>query len=108
MAEEKTKTESEPFKTEKLKDITLPSAVLALDATPDGKTLFAACQAGDVFVVDVETGKSQPLAKHESYASGVALLPDRKTLVSAGYDGVLQWHDIAERKTIRKVKAHDF
>ncbi len=96
------------IKTEKIKDLTLPSAVLAIDARPDGKTLFAACQGGEVFVLDTETGKHELLGKHESYASGVALLPDGGTVISAGYDGVLQWHDLTERKTVRKVKAHDF
>src|SRR5262245_59639680 len=96
------------LKTEKLKEIALPSAVLGLDATADGKTLFAACQAGDVFVVDAESGKHELLGQHESYASGVALLPDGKTVISGGYDGVLQWHDLNERKTLRKVKAHEF
>jgi hypothetical protein len=36
------------------------------------------------------------------------LLLGGKTVISAGYDGVLQWHDVEARKTIRKVKAHDF
>src|SRR5262245_56365213 len=109
MAEEKQSTEPKPpSKTEKVKDISLPSAVLALDATPDGKTLFAACQDGGVFTMDTAEGKPELLARHESYASGVALFPDGKTLVSAGYGGVLQWHDLAERKTIRQVKAHEF
>jgi WD40 repeat protein len=38
----------------------------------------------------------------------VALLPDGKTLLSAGYDGVLQWHDVAGRRLARKVAAHEF
>ena len=102
---EKTET---PFSTDKVKEISLPAAVLAIAATPDGKTVFAACQDGGVFTVDVESGKHELLGKHESYASGVALLPDGNTLISAGYDGVLQWHDLAARKTIRRVKAHEF
>jgi len=100
--------DSRPAKTEKLKEFSLPSAVLALDASPDGKTLLAACQDGGVFVVDAESGKPQLLGQHESYASGVALFPDGKSVLSAGYDGVLQWHHLAERKTFRKVKAHEF
>lgn len=107
MADEN-KSEPKGPKTEKVKEISLSAAVLSLDATPDGKTLFAACQDGGVFAVDVESGKADLLARHDSYASGVALLPNGKTLISAGYDGVLQWHDLAERKTIRKVRAHQF
>ena len=108
MPDEKPTVEPKPLKTEKVKDILLPSAVLALDATPDGKTLFAACQDGGIFVLDAESGRSELLGQHESYASGVALLPGGETLISGGYDGVLQWHDLAERKTLRKIKAHDF
>ena len=77
-------------KTEMVKDISFPSAVLALEMTPDGKTLFAACQDGGVFTVDAGNGQPELLGRHQSYASGVALLPDGKTLLSAGYDGVLQ------------------
>jgi WD40 repeat protein len=100
--------ESEPLKTEKLKDISLPAAVLAIDATPDGKTLFAACQDGGVFTVDAEAGEAELLGRHESYASGVALLPGGTTLLSAGYDGVLQWHSLSERKLLQKARAHEF
>src|SRR6266576_1974822 len=90
-------------KTELVKDISLPSAVLALEMTPDGKTFFAACQDGGVFVMDAEKGQPELLGRHQSYASGVAWLPDGKTLFSAGYDGILQWHDVAGRKLARKV-----
>src|SRR5438552_17111154 len=103
MPEENPKPESRALKLEKLKEFTLPSAVLALAATPDGKRLFAACQGGGVFVGDGQTGKFELLGQHESYASGVALLPDGNTLISAGYDGCLQWHDVTARKTVRKI-----
>ncbi|HEY2951402.1 MAG TPA: hypothetical protein VGK40_02400, partial [Verrucomicrobiae bacterium] len=108
MADDKKSTEAKPPKTEKVKEISLPSAVLALAAARDGKTLYAACQDGGVFIVDADAGQTELLGRHESYASRVALCPDDKTLLSAGYDGVLQWHDLAERKTIRRIKAHEF
>lgn len=108
MPDEKKTTEPAPQKIEKLKEISLPSAVLALDATPDTKTLFAACQDGGVFSVDVSSGQAELLARHESYASGVALLPDGRTVLSAGYDGMLLWHDLQTRTTTRRIQAHEF
>ena len=105
---DKKTADPKPAKIEKLKEFSLPSAVLALDATADGRTLLAACQDGAVFVIDVESGKPELLGRHESYASGVELLPDGKSVLSSGYDGVLLWHNLANRKTTRKVKAHEF
>jgi hypothetical protein len=46
----------------KAKEIKLPSAVLALESTPDGKTLFAACLDGSVQRVTVELFKVLDLA----------------------------------------------
>jgi WD40 repeat protein len=61
-----------------------------------------------VYQVDVESGVAAQLAKHDSYASGVCAVPGTSLLISAGYDGVIQWHDLAAKKTIRKVEAHQF
>ena len=97
----------EPGKPEKLKEFSLPSSVLSLDLSADGRTLLAACQDGGVFTVDLEAGRAELLTRHESYASGVVLLPEGKA-VSAGYDGVLIWHDLATRQVLRKVQAHHF
>ncbi len=108
MSDEKKSAEPKQLKTEKVKDISLPSAVLALEMAPDGKTCLAACQDGGVFVVPSDGGEPELLGRHESYASGVVCLPDGRTIISAGYDGWLLWHDLVERKTIRKIKAHDF
>ena len=94
-------------KPEKLKEISLPSSVLSIDLSPDGKTLVAACQDGGLFVVDTEAGRAELLGHHESYASGVVLLPEG-IAVSAGYDGVLLWHDLTTRKLVRRVQAHTF
>jgi hypothetical protein len=110
MPESAAKTE-EPkaaSKTEELKTIKLPTAVLGFDLEPDGKALYAACLDGGVYQVDPESGESVLLGRHDSYASGLARVPHGSTLISAGYDGVLQWHDLNERKTVRKVNAHRF
>ena len=96
------------IKTERVKEILLPAAVLALEVSADDRTLFAACQDGAVYAVDAAGGEPRLLGRHESYASGLALLRGGAVLVSGGYDGVLQWHDVAQGRTIRKVKAHEF
>ena len=100
---------TEPLKPEaKLtKTIKLPTSILGMDATPDGKTVYAACLDGGVYAVDPRAGDYRKLGQHDSYASGVALIGDTGTLVSAGYDGDLQWHD-TEGNTLKKVDAHRF
>jgi WD40 repeat protein len=104
---EPTSTASEP-KLTKLKDFKLPAAVLALEAAPDGRTLFVACLDGAVFKLDAESGERAELGRHESYACGVALVGGGTTLVSGGYDGALLWHDLASGKVSRRIKAHEF
>jgi WD40 repeat protein len=99
-----------------LKEIKLPAGVLGLDASPDGKTLFAACLDGGVYRVDAETGARVILGRHESWASGVALVEGSGPVISAGYDGALQWlspegeagQDGAPAPPIRRVAAHRF
>jgi WD40 repeat protein len=89
----------------KTKDLSLPTGVLGLAAA---KNLYAACMDGAIFECDPATGKATPFAeKHTSFASG-CVLADEKTLISAGYDGDLLWHDVASKKSIRRVKAHTF
>ena len=110
MPEDKSPTQIDApaVKTELVKEIKLPTAVLGLDGSADGKTLYAACFDGGVYEVSAESGEATLLGKHASYASGVVLLPQSSLLISAGYDGVLQWRDLAEKKIVRKVAAHQF
>ena len=97
------------MKLEKPRDISLPTGALGLAASTDGARLYAACMDGRIFEVDAASGVAVALAgKHTSYASGCVLLPDGKTLISAGYDGCLIWHDVESRGSFRRVKAHDF
>lgn len=90
------------------KELSLPTAVLALDAHPDGKRLFAACFDGGVYEVSIESGAHRLLGKHESYASGVQYLPESGQVISAGYDGALRWHNPADSKQMHTVAAHQF
>lgn len=102
------KKEAPKLTVKSVKEIKLPTGVLSLDVTSDAKNAFAACIDGGVYAVDLDSGAKDKLGEHDSYASGVALVAKSPLLVSAGYDGVLQWHDTQERKTLRKVSAHQF
>lgn len=97
------------MKLEKQKEYHLPTRALGLAVSADGARLYAACMDGAIFEVNAENGGKKAFeAKHDSFASGCELLPDGKTLVSAGYDGMLLWHDTETRKCFRRVKAHGF
>jgi WD40 repeat protein len=64
--------------------------VMALAFAPDGKTLAAGgTNEKAVRFFDPATGEEQrPYAGHQDEVTGVALLPDCKTVVSAGRDGL--------------------
>jgi WD40 repeat protein len=90
-------------------DHKLPTGVLGLAVTPDGRRAFAACADGAVFAVNLADGKADAFeGKHQSFASGCVLLPDGKTVISGGYDGVLLWHDVETARCWRRVQAHQF
>jgi hypothetical protein len=108
MADSAPTATSVAVKLEQQKIITLPAAVLGLDANADGKSAIAACMDGGVYTVDIDSGRYEPLGKHASYASGARFLPGAEAAISAGYDGALQWYDLKDRKLIRRVEAHGF
>jgi WD40 repeat protein len=96
-------------KLEKVKDLSLPTGVLGLAAAADASRLYASCMDGAVYECDPATGTVSPFeARHGSFASGCAMLPEGKTVISAGYDGWLLWHDVASKQCIRRVQAHPF
>jgi WD40 repeat protein len=93
----------------KTKDLRLPTGVLGLAAVPDGRRLFAACMDGAVYACDPTAADVSPFPeKHASFASGCVVLPGGETLISAGYDGWLLWHDVATKRCVRRVRAHSF
>ena len=97
------------MKIEKTTTISLATGVLGLTGHTDGSRLYAACMDGRVFEINPATKTVTPFATaHASYASGCVLLPDGGTLISAGYDGGLLWHDVATKGLIRRVVAHEF
>ena len=100
---EKQKDENETIK--QVHRHELPMGALGLAMHSDSTQLYVACMDG-VYSLHAEDGKSQLLYQHESYASGVVFVHEYETLVSAGYDGALQWYDLRTREVIRHVQAH--
>jgi hypothetical protein len=87
-----------------------PAGVLGFDVAPDAKTAWAAAMDG-VYRVDLGDGKYECVGQHRSYASGVAWIDAGERILSAGYDGALQWRDAAsgsEVAPLREVQAHKF
>ena len=97
------------MKLEITKSLTLPTAPLGLAVSQDGTRLFAACMDGGLYQCDPAGGEPVRFDDaHGSYASGCVLLPGDQTVISAGYDGQLLWHDVAKRAAFRRVQAHSF
>src|SRR5258706_12211817 len=96
------------IKTEMLKEHSIATAVLGLDLFPDDKRALVACLDGGVYELDLESGATTPLAKHDSYASSVSFIQDSQHAVSGGYDGRLIWHDVSTRAATQNVAAHKF
>jgi WD40 repeat protein len=97
------------MKLEITKTLELPTAPLGLAMRSDASRLYAACMDGGLYELDPAGGEPVRFAdSHGSYASGCVLLPDGRTLISAGYDGQLLWHDVSRRTAFRRVHAHPF
>src|SRR5436305_3593774 len=93
----------------KVKERPLPTLVLGLASTADGTRLYAACMDGVLYECHPATAIVSPFSiGHGSFASGCALLPSDTTVISAGYDGCLLWHDVASKQCFRRVQAHSF
>jgi WD40 repeat protein len=90
-------------------DHKLPAGALGLAIVPDGSRAFATCADGVLYAVDTASGTFEPFDdRHASFASGCVLLPDGRTVISGGYDGMLLWHDVESRRCWRRVQAHQF
>jgi hypothetical protein len=88
----------------------LPTGVLGWEVAPDAKIAWAAAMDG-IYRVDLASGEHQRIGQHRSYVSGVACVAGGEQLISAGYDGALQWREAdaaAEVAPLREVQAHTF
>ncbi len=92
--------------------IPLPTTVhdvaLAESASTPTSLVWAACLDGGIYGVRLDSGEKFQLGQHNRYASGVHALPGGETVISAGYDGRLRWHDVEKRSCFREVQAHRF
>ncbi len=104
MSDEKESPAPAGIRLEKDRSLTLPAHVADIDLA-DGR-LFAACQDGGIYEVNLADDSRREIARHESFASGVHVLG--ATVVSAGYDGKLKWSARARPETIREIAAHEF
>ena len=108
MTEQPQGTEANPLvKTKKKKSYPLPTGVLGIGLSYSEDRIFAACMDG-VYELFPNDGTHRRLYEHQSYAASVASLPDQTTLMSAGYDGVLQWYDTNRQSVFRRIQAHRF
>ena len=88
----------------------LPAGVLGWDVAPNGQTAYAAAMDG-VYRVALADGDHERIGQHRSYASGVAWINDGGEIVSAGYDGAIQWRAANGSESagpLREVQAHRF
>ena len=94
-------------KLERTFDVKLPTGVLGGTLAADHETIVAGCLEG-VYVANVRSRHVERIGLHSSYVSSVALFDNDRKILSAGYDGALQWFDAESRSQIREVQLHDF
>ncbi|MBT5928271.1 MAG: hypothetical protein HOH33_16840, partial [Verrucomicrobia bacterium] len=86
------------MKIELNKEIKLPSAALGVCEIPGEDHLLVSCFDGSILKLNTKDETWEELGKHGSYASGIVTCLDGTMAVSAGYDGVIQWHDLKNGK----------
>lgn len=88
---------------EKIGRYSFPMGTLDAVIHPDDRRAFAACMDGlyGLELPDRTDKDSKPkairLGAHQSYASGVALLEENKSIATMGYDGKLQVRSLSDR-----------
>ena len=95
-----------PASPNRLTDFKLPTAVLAAAWLGEGE-LLAGCMDG-VYRVDLAAASHRKVGTHASYVSSVAAVPRHGQYLSAGYDGRLQWYDLASDEPTRSLDLHRF
>jgi len=88
-------------------DFKLPTAILGASLASDERSLVAACMDG-VYIAELEAKSFERIGGHDSYVSSTVYLGDQNRIVTAGYDGVVQWFDRETKQLQHKLKAHEF
>ncbi|MEC9092337.1 MAG: WD40 repeat domain-containing protein [Planctomycetota bacterium] len=84
----------------------IPTTALGGTVSQDGKALLVGCLDG-IYEINLESGNYKKIDSHDNYVSSVCLAKNGQ-IISAGYDGKLQWFDLESQKRIRQITAHDF
>ncbi|MDD9866449.1 MAG: hypothetical protein OXS32_08885 [Verrucomicrobiales bacterium] len=90
------------------KEVRLPTSAYGLALSSDDNLCHVTGMDGGVHEVEIPSGETKRIGGHDSYAASLERLPGSQTLISAGYDGRILWHDLAKRELVRDVKARDF
>lgn len=92
-------------KLEKINDFKLPMGILSADIHSDNNQIVCGCMDG-VYRADLTSRSCERIAEHDSYVSTVTLADD-STVLSAGYDGCVQWNQLTGDHQ-RTVRLHNF
>ncbi len=90
----------------KATEFKLPMGILAGAMEPDGNQIVVGCMDG-VYRADLHSKEFQRLYQHDSYVSSVHCL-GTESILSAAYDGRIQWFDRPTNRVARDKKVHDF
>ena len=85
----------------------VPMGILGADLSPTGDQLVAACMDG-VYVANLKMKTAERIGQHASYASSARFLANQDAIISAGYDGALQWFRASTGSKYRHLPLHQF
>ena len=92
--EDVAKIQPDPASTALFRTYRHDSATMACRVDPQGRYIVASAQSNDLQRFDIITGERVAMAGHSSWSRGFEFADDKKTMVSACYDGWLYWWDI--------------
>lgn len=100
---------ADPKQTHVVKDWTHESPLIACRFDPTGRYLFTTAEDFQIQRWDVTTGEKIAFTAHDSWARGLAFLPDGETTITGGFDGRLAWWPTTADKPepMRRIDAHN-